>query len=93
MTNRDNFINYAKNHKGSALLRIFVWVSALLTISILLFLVGFIAVKGIRHITPDLFALHYNSDNVSLMPALINTLIITALSLLVAVPLGIFSAI
>ena len=93
MTNKESFIHFAKNHKGSALLRMFVWISALLTAGILLFLVGFIAVKGIRHITPDLFALHYNSDNVSLMPALINTLIITALSLLIAVPLGIFSAI
>ena len=35
----------------------------------------------------------YTSDNASLMPALINTLIMTALSLLIAVPLGIFSAI
>lgn len=93
MTNRDSFIYFTKKHKGSALLRILVWVSALITLSILLFLVGFIVVKGIRNITPDLFALHYNSDNVSLMPALINTLIITALSLLIAVPLGIFSAI
>jgi len=50
-------------------------------------------VKGVPYLTPDLFAWEYNSENVSLMPALINTLIMTALSLLIAGPLGIFAAI
>ena len=49
--------------------------------------------KGVGNLTPDLFALEYNSDNASLMPALINTLIITLLSLVIAVPFGIFAAI
>ena len=57
------------------------------------FLVGFILIKGVGNLTPDLFALEYNSDNASLMPALINTLIITLLSLVIAVPFGIFAAI
>ena len=57
------------------------------------FLVGFILIKGVGNLTPDLFALEYNSDNASLMPALINTLIITLLSLAIAVPFGIFAAI
>ncbi|MCI6866895.1 MAG: phosphate ABC transporter permease PstA [Lachnospiraceae bacterium] len=70
-----------------------VWFAALLTMAVLLFLVGFIVVKGVRHLTPELFSFTYNSDNVSLMPALVNTLVITAVALLIAVPLGIFSAI
>ena len=57
------------------------------------FLIGFILIKGVGNLTPDLFALEYNSDNASLMPALINTLIITLLSLVIAVPFGIFAAI
>ena len=39
------------------------------------------------------FAWEYTSDNVSMMPAIINTLIMTGLSLVIAVPLGIFAAI
>ena len=35
----------------------------------------------------------YNSDNVSLMPALINTILMTAFSLAIATPLGIFAAV
>ena len=57
------------------------------------FLVGFILIKGVRNLSPELFALEYNSDNASLMPALINTLIITLLTLVIAVPFGIFAAI
>lgn len=39
------------------------------------------------------FAFRYTTENASLMPALINTVIMTFFSLLIAVPLGIFSAI
>ena len=45
------------------------------------------------HIKPSLFAWNYNSENVSLMPALVNTVLMTVLALLIAVPLGLFSAI
>ena len=44
-------------------------------------------------IKPSLFSLHYTSDNASVIPALINTVVMTLLSLLIAVPFGIFSAI
>ena len=50
--------------------------------------------NGIPNLTlPGLFDWEYNSQNVSMMPAIINTVIMTALSLLLAVPLGVFSAI
>lgn len=86
-------MSYWKNHPGSAVLRLLVWLSALVTVAVMAFLVGFILIKGVGNLKPELFALEYNSDNASLMPALINTLIITVLSLLIAVPFGIFAAI
>jgi len=64
-----------------------------ITIGTLVFLVGFILVKGIPYIKPSLFSFTYNSENVSLMPALISTIIMTLFSLLIAVPFGVFSAI
>lgn len=85
--------NLWRHHPLSAITALLVWMAALLTMGVLIFLVGFIVVKGMRNITPELFALTYNSDNVSLMPALVNTLIITAVALVIAVPLGIFAAI
>ena len=86
-------LSYWKNHPGSAILRLLVWLSAIITVAVMAFLIGFSLIKGVGNLTPDLFALEYNSDNASLMPALINTLIITLLSLVIAVPFGIFAAI
>lgn len=88
-----NKLSYWKNHPGSAILRLLVCLSAIITVAVMAFLVGFILIKGVGNLTPDLFELEYNSDNASLMPALINTLIITLLSLAIAVPFGIFAAI
>ena len=86
-------LSYWKNHPGSAVLRLLVWFAALLTVAVMAFLVGFILIKGVGNLTPDLFALEYNSENASLMPALINTLIITLFTLVIAVPFGVFAAI
>ena len=69
------------------------WAAALLTIGTLLFIVGFILVKGVPHIKLSLFSFTYNSENVSLMPAMVSTVMMTALSLLIAAPLGIFAAV
>ena len=78
---------------GSLILMLLVMLAAVMTFLVLFFLIAYILIKGVPHLKPDLFALHYTTDNVSLMPALLNTVIMTFFSLLIAVPLGIFSAI
>ncbi|MDL2249074.1 phosphate ABC transporter permease PstA [Lachnospiraceae bacterium OttesenSCG-928-J05] len=82
-----------KGHLGSFVVMLVVVGAALITFTILLFLVAYVLIKGLPHLTPSLFSLHYTSDNVSLMPALINTIWMTLLSLVIAVPIGVFSAI
>ena len=82
-----------KGHTGSLILVILVMLAAVLTFSVLLFLIAYILIKGVPHLKPSLFAWEYTSDNVSMMPAIINTLIMTLVSLVIAVPFGIFSAI
>jgi len=67
--------------------------SMLITVSLLVFLIGYILVKGVPHLKPSLFSLTYTSENVSIVPAFVTTLIMTILSLLIAVPLGVFTAI
>lgn len=91
-TFRQKLLSYRKR-PGSFLLLLLVILAAAATASILLFLVAYIFAKGIPNLTPDLFAWEYNSENVSMMPALINTAIMTFLTLLIAVPIGVFSAI
>ena len=78
---------------GALLLKFLVLVSAVLTFGVLIFIIGYILIRGIPHLSPELFALKYTTDNVSMFPAIVNTLIMTACSLVVAVPLGIFTAI
>ena len=74
-------------------MRLAAYAGAAFTMAVFLSIVGYILIKGVGHLSPELFAWEYNSENVSLMPALINTLLMTALSLIVAVPLGIGAAI
>ena len=78
---------------GSLILMLLVMLSAIITFTVLIFLIVYILVHGVPYLKPSLFSLHYTSENASLMPALINTVIMTFLSLLIAVPFGIFSAI
>ena len=67
--------------------------AAILALAILVFLVGFILIHGVKNLTLEQFAWTYNTENVTMLPAIINTVTMTVLSLLLAAPLGIFSAI
>lgn len=82
-----------KKHPGSMVVFLLTIAAAVITVGVLGFLVIYVLVRGIPHLTPQLFAFTYTSDNVSMMPSIINTLLMTALTLLVAVPLGVFAAI
>jgi phosphate transport system permease protein len=77
----------------SRILRTFVFICAGITAAVIAGLVVYILVMGIPHLNTSLFALQYTSENASLFPALINTLVITVLSLLLAVPAGIGAAV
>lgn len=94
--NRQTFAQRMRTYKSqplSLLLLILVVLAAVVTVGVLLFIIGYILVNGVRNITPELFEWEYNTTNVSMMPAIINTLYMTGLTLLMAVPVGVFSAI
>lgn len=80
-------------HASSQIARGVIYAGALFTTLVLLGIVGFILVNGVPHLTPTLFEWSYTSENVSLMPALISTLYMALLALLIAVPIGVSSAI
>ena len=80
-------------HPGSLILFLLVALAACVTFAVLIFLIAYILIRGVPYLTPELFSLHYTSDNVSLMPALFNTIEMIFLALILAVPVGIFSAI
>ncbi|MBQ7336247.1 MAG: phosphate ABC transporter permease PstA [Clostridia bacterium] len=89
---RDKLRTYRK-HSGSFVLFLITCLAALAVAAVFVFLVGYILVKGIPHLSPRLFEWNYTTENVSMMPAIINTLFIMVLTLIVAVPFGVFSAI
>ena len=70
-----------------------VHLAALLAALVVLFLIFYILITGVPHIQKDLFAWTWTTKNQSMLPALINTLVMTVLSLLLAVPVGIGGAI
>lgn len=80
-------------HPFSALVRILCRLAMVITLFSLLYLIGDILVKGIPNLKPELFSVNFTTENQSMLPSMINTLIITALALLVSIPLGIGGAI
>lgn len=77
----------------SIALRSLLYIAAFFTVAVIIFIIAHILINGFPHINRSLFARKYTSENVSLIPALLNTLCITLLTLLIAVPSGIFAAI
>ena len=82
------------NHPFSLLLRILVILSAIITAGVVLFLIGYILYHGVPNLAmPGLFSWKFTAENQSMLPAIINTVIMIALTLMLAVPIGVFAAI
>lgn len=91
-TIRERLASY-KRTPGSLLVMILVLLAAAITVVALLFLLVYILVNGIPYLNTDLFSWTYTSENVSVVPAMINTVIMALISLIFAIPFGIGSAI
>ena len=91
-TTKQRIKSYSSN-PGSLILAVLVGLAALITFLTLVFIIGYILVMGIPNLKPSLFQLEYNSDNVSMLPSIINTVGMTLLSLVIAGPLGILAAV
>ncbi len=92
VTFKDKIKAYKRN-PVSFLLLILVSLAAIITVTVLGTLIVYIVVKGVPNINSGLFAWEYTSENASMMPAVINTMLMTGLALLIAVPIGVCSAI
>ncbi|MGI6361828.1 MAG: phosphate ABC transporter permease PstA [Bacillota bacterium] len=92
LSKKQKIKNYL-NNPSSLILLLVVMTGALITFFVLIYLLSYITVKGVPYLTPSLFSATYTSENVSMLPAIINTIIITLVSLGIAAPLGIFTAI
>ncbi len=91
-TAADKLRTYLK-HPSSMIIMLLVMICAILTFAALIFTLAYILINGIPHLSPELFALKYTTENVSMLPAIINTLIAAAVALVISIPLGLFTAI
>ena len=82
-----------KNHPFSMLMFILIILSAVIMIGAMIFIIGYILVRGIPNMKLELFEWQFTSENQSMMPAIINTVLMTLCTLVMAVPVGVFSAI
>lgn len=73
--------------------RILVYLSAGITAFVVLYLLAYILINGIPYLKPELFEWENTTKNNSMMPAIINTFIMMILTLVMAVPAGVFSAV
>ncbi len=80
-------------HPLSFIVFMLIILATVITVGAMLFIVAYILIKGIPHLSLEMFEFTYNSENLSMMPAIINTLIMTVLTLIIAVPVGILSAV
>lgn len=82
-----------RTNPTSLVMFVLVMLSALFSVATLAFIVIYILVKGVPQLSPELFAWTYTTENVSMLPALINTLLMAVIALVVALPIGIGAAI
>ncbi|NLL93115.1 MAG: phosphate ABC transporter permease PstA [Clostridiales bacterium] len=82
-----------EKHVGSKIIRGMVWFSAAITVGILAFIILYILVKGIPNLTPELFEWKSTTKNQSMMPSIVNTLLMTVFTLIIAIPIGVGAAI
>lgn len=91
-TRREKWTGYL-HHPMALVEYLAVHLAAAATGLVVLFLILYILVTGLPHIHRELFAWTWTTKNQSMMPAIINTMVMTLLSLLMMVPVGIGGAI
>ncbi|MCL2200718.1 MAG: phosphate ABC transporter permease PstA [Oscillospiraceae bacterium] len=88
-----DFLKFKRRKPLDFCLFVLTWLAILATVAVMAFIIGYVLVNGVPYLTPSLFAFQFTMENQSLFPALVGTLMMVGLSLILAVPLGVFSAI
>ncbi len=81
------------NHPKSLIAFLLIIMCGIITVSAVVLLIGYILVKGIPNLNSALFSMKYTAENQSMLPSIFNTLLLTFLTLLIAIPVGVCSAI
>ena len=79
--------------KKSRIFKILVNIAAILTFLILFMVIIDVVIKGIPNLNLDMFSIKYTSENLSMLPAIINTILMVVIALLIAGPIGILTSV
>lgn len=82
-----------RKNARAALVRAALWACVLFTAGVFLLLVAYVLVRGVPNLRLSMFSPTYTTENLSMLPAILNTLTMTGVTLLIAVPLGVGAAI
>ena len=85
-----------KRRKGYIVaMKLFMWLSVGITAALVLFLVGYILIRGLPHITWELLSTKpsYIAERIGILPDILNTLYIILATLFFVIPLGVGAAI
>ena len=92
MSVRERLRAYRRKPLSFVMLILIILASAV-TFGAVLWILLYTFIQGFSNFSLDLFAWEHTSKNLSMMPALINTLVIAAISLAIAGVIGVFAAI
>ncbi|MEI8200917.1 MAG: phosphate ABC transporter permease PstA [Eubacteriales bacterium] len=85
-----------RNKKKDIVLGSLIWISAAITVAVLVGVIGYILINGLPHMTWNFLTTTYSaakSGSKGILPMIINTLYVIVISLLLGTPVGIGSAI
>ena len=77
------------------MMKVLMWISAGLTALLVLFLIGYVFIKGLPNISFELLTTSpsYLADRIGILPDILNTIYIVLATLLIVLPLGVGAAI
>ena len=77
------------------MMKILMWISTGLTALLVLFLIGYVFIKGLPNISFELLTTSpsYLADRIGILPDILNTIYIVLATLLIVLPLGVGAAI
>lgn len=91
--NQANKRSLRKNQVKANVIRFFIYVGIVLSLGVLMLVIGQVLLRGVPHLTPDLFAVEWTTKNQSMLPAIWNTLLLILMTLLLTIPVGVATAI
>lgn len=93
---QNNSLYGKKRRTGDSVLKALIYLSACITVLVLVGIIGYILIQGVPYISWTFITTPYsqiNEDMKGILPMIINTLYIVVITLLISAPIGISSAV